>query len=126
MTILFGLQLFAGDPTFMLLPPDATEPARLALAHELGLDRPLLLRYLDFLWHTLTGNLGLSWKFNQPALGIILEALPMTALLTAAALALGLAVAVPLGILAAIHRNSWVDTLASFVAVLGQSMPVYW
>jgi peptide/nickel transport system permease protein len=126
MTILFGLQLFAGDPTVILLPPDATEAARQTLAHELGLDRPLPVRYLDFLWHTLTGDLGLSWKFNQPALGIILEALPATAVLTTASLALGLAVAVPLGILAAVHRNSWIDTVASGIAVLGQSMPVYW
>ena len=126
MTILFGLQLVAGEPTLVLLPPDATEQARQALAHALGLNRPLPVRYLDFLWHTLTGNLGLSWKFNQPALGIILEALPATAVLTATSLALGLVVAVPLGILAAIHRNSWIDTVASGVAVLGQSMPVYW
>jgi peptide/nickel transport system permease protein len=126
MTILFGLQLFAGDPTLTLLPPDATEQVRQSLAHELGLDQPLPVRYLDFLWHTLTGNLGLSWKFNQPALAIILDALPMTALLTVAALALGLLVAVPLGVLAAVRRNTWIDTVASFVAVLGQSMPVYW
>lgn len=126
MTILFGLQLFAGDPTVILLPPDATEGARAMLAHQLGLDRPLPVRYADFLWRTLTGDLGLSWKFNQPALGIILEALPMTALLTAAALGLGVLVAIPLGVAAAVRRNSWVDTLASGIAVLGQSMPVYW
>ncbi|MCW3477295.1 ABC transporter permease [Limobrevibacterium gyesilva] len=126
MTILFGLQHLSGDPTLLLLSSDATEDARRTLANQLGLDQPLAAQYAAFLWNTLTGDLGLSWKYHQPALRIVLEALPATALLTSAAIALGLAVAVPLGILAAVYRNSWIDTLASFIAVLGQSMPVYW
>jgi peptide/nickel transport system permease protein len=126
MTILFGLQHLSGDPTLLLLPSDATEEMRRTLLHQLGLDRSLPVQYLAFLGHTLTGNLGLSWKFNQPAFGIVASAFPATLELTGAALVLALAVAIPLGILAALHRDTWIDTMASSIAVLGQSMPVYW
>jgi peptide/nickel transport system permease protein len=126
MTILFALQLAAGDPTLLLLPSDASESARRLLAHQLGIDRPVAVQYLAFLWHAATGQLGRSWRFNVPAFGIVLQAFPYTLLLTGAALALGVAVAVPLGVLAAIRRDGWVDTLASGLALLGQSMPDYW
>jgi peptide/nickel transport system permease protein len=126
MTILFGLQMLAGDPTLFLLPSDATEQARLDLLRQLGLDRPLPQQYLSFLWNAATGDLGVSWKYNQPALPIVLEAFPATILLATSALAFGLVTAVPLGIAAALRRDTWVDTLASGLAVIGQAMPVYW
>jgi peptide/nickel transport system permease protein len=126
MTILFGLQQMAGDPTLMLLPSDATEAARQQLAHQLGVDRPIPEQYLAFLWHTFSGDLGPSWRYQLPAMRIVLEALPATMLLAGASLGLGLAVAVPLGILAAVYRDTWIDTLSSFLAVVGQSMPVFW
>jgi peptide/nickel transport system permease protein len=126
MTILFGLQMLAGDPTLFLLPSDATEQARLDLLRQLGLDRPLPQQYLSFLWNAATGDLGVSWKYNQPALPIVLEAFPATILLATSALAFGLVTAVPLGIAAALRRDTYVDTLASGLAVIGQAMPVYW
>lgn len=126
MTILFGLQKLAGDPTIFLLPPEATEADRLSLLRQLGLDRPLIVQYLSFLWNSATGNLGLSWKYNQPALPIVLEAFPATILLATSALAFSILTAVPLGILAALKRDTWVDTFASGLAVIGQAMPVYW
>ena len=126
MTIIFVLQKLAGDPTLILLPSDASEDARRTLHRQLGLDRPLLAQYLAFLGQVARGDLGDSWKFNQPALGVVLEALPATLLLTGAALAFGLLAAVPLGILAALRRGTAIDTLATGVATLGQAMPVYW
>jgi peptide/nickel transport system permease protein len=126
MTILFALRAALGDPTIFLLPPDATEKARLDLLHHLGLDRPLPEQYVAFLMNAVRGDLGLSWRFNQPVLPIVLEAFPATLLLASTALGLGLLVAVPLGVLAALHRDTWVDTLASGLGVLGQAMPVYW
>jgi peptide/nickel transport system permease protein len=126
MTILFGLQKLAGDPTIFLMPPEATEADRLSLLRQLGLDRPLIVQYLSFLWNSATGNLGLSWKYNQPALPIVLEAFPATILLAVSALTFSILTAVPLGILAALKRDTWVDTFASGLAVIGQAMPVYW
>ncbi|MGO4386735.1 ABC transporter permease [Microvirga sp. 2YAF29] len=126
MTILFGLQKLAGDPTIFLLPPEATEADRLNLLRQLGLDRSLIVQYLSFLWNSATGDLGLSWKYNQPALPIVLEAFPATILLATSALTFSILTAVPLGILAALKRDTWVDTFASGLAVIGQAMPVYW
>ncbi|MBM6594029.1 ABC transporter permease [Microvirga pudoricolor] len=126
MTILFGLQKLAGDPTIFLLPPEATEAERLSLLHRLGLDRPLIVQYLSFLANAATGDIGLSWKYNEPALPIVLEAFPATILLATSALAFSILTAVPLGILAALRRDTWVDTFASGIAVIGQAMPVYW
>ena len=126
MTIIFVLQKFAGDPTLLLLPSDATEDARLLLQRQLGLDRPIFEQYVTFLFRVAQGDLGDSWKFNQPAFGIVLEALPATMLLAFSSLAFGLLVAIPLGIIAALRRDSWVDTVATGVATIGQAMPVYW
>lgn len=126
MTVLFVLRTQIGDPTLFLLPPDATEAARQELLHHLGLDRPILDQYVSFLVSAVTGNLGLSWRYNQPALPIVLEAFPATLLLASSALAFGLVSAVPLGVIAALRRDSWVDTMASGLAVIGQAMPVYW
>ncbi|MBL8701732.1 MAG: ABC transporter permease [Alphaproteobacteria bacterium] len=125
-TLLFLLRSQLGDPTLFLLPPDASEQARVELLRRLGLDRPLAEQYLAFIGHALRGDLGLSWRYNQPVLPLVLEALPATLMLAGAALGLGLACAIPLGVAAAVRRDSWVDTVASFVAVTGQAMPVYW
>lgn len=125
-TLLFLLRSQLGDPTLFLLPPDASEQARVELLRRLGLDRPLGEQYLAFIGHALRGDLGLSWRYNQPVLPLVLEALPATLMLAGAALGLGLACAIPLGVAAAVRRDSWVDTVASFVAVTGQAMPVYW
>ena len=124
--VLFAVRARLGDPTLFLLPPDASEQARHDLLRQLGLDRPLLEQYVAFLGRALAGDLGASWRFNQPVLPIVLEAFPATLLLASTALAIGLAAAVPLGLLAALRRDGWVDTVASFLAVIGQAMPVYW
>lgn len=126
MTILFGLQQLAGDPTLFLLPADATEAARLDLIRQLGLDRPIAERYWAFIWKAASGDLGLSWQYRQPALPLVLAAFPSTLKLAGSALVFALLVAVPLGVLAATHRDRLVDTLASGAAVIGQAMPVYW
>lgn len=126
MTVLFFLRANLGDPTLFLLPPDATEEARLRLLRQLGLDRPLTEQYVTFLANALRGDLGVSWRFNQPVLPIVLQAFPSTLLLTFSALAFGLLTAVPLGVLAALRRDTWIDTVASGLGVLGQAMPVFW
>ncbi|MCM0018389.1 MAG: ABC transporter permease [Tagaea sp.] len=126
MVVLFALKTQIGDPTFFLLPADASEMARLELLRDLGLDRPLGEQFATFILDAATGDLGMSWRYNQPALRIVLEALPSTLLLAASALGFGLLVAVPLGVLAALRRDTWIDTLASGLGVIGQAMPVYW
>ena len=126
LTIVFFLQRLSGDPTNLLLPIDASPELRAELRRELGLDRPLPIQYLSFIGDVLQGDLGQSYRFNEPALGLVLERLPSTLLLAASSLVLALLLSVPLGILAAIHRDSWIDVLATGVSLVGQATPVYW
>lgn len=126
LTIVFFVQRMSGDPTNLLLPIDAPEHIREDLRHQLGLDQPVLVQYGQFLANVARGNLGLSYRSQQPALDLVLERLPATALLAFSALFLAVLFAIPLGIVAAVHRNSPVDTLATGVALIGQATPVYW
>ena len=126
LTIVFVLQRFSGDPTNLLLPIDASEEVRAELRHQLGLDQPVPVQYVHFLADVARGDLGVSYRFRQPALGLVLERLPATLLLAGSALLISLVIALPLGMLAAVHRNSWVDTLATAISLIGQGMPVYW
>ena len=126
LTIVFVLQRFSGDPTNLLLPIDASEEVRAELRHQLGLDQPVPVQYVRFLADVAQGDLGESYRFRQPALGLVLERLPATLLLAGTSLLISLVIALPLGMLAAVHRNSWVDTLATAISLIGQGMPVYW
>jgi peptide/nickel transport system permease protein len=126
LTIVFLLQRLSGDPTNMLLPIDASEQVRAELRRQLGLHKPILLQYLTFLGNVAVGDLGDSYRFRQPALGLVLDRLPATLLLAGASLLISLVIALPLGILAAVHRNTWIDTLATGISLIGQAMPVYW
>jgi peptide/nickel transport system permease protein len=126
LTIVFLLQRLSGDPTNMLLPIDASEQVRAELRRQLGLDQPIVLQYFKFLGNVAVGDLGDSYRFRQPALGLVLDRLPATLLLAGASLLISLVIALPLGILAAVHRNTWIDTLATGISLIGQAMPVYW
>lgn len=126
LTIVFFMQRLSGDPVNMILPIDAPAEIREEFRRELGLDRPLLIQYGWFIADAVRGDLGHSYRLRQPALPLALDRLPLTAALAGAALLLAVLFAVPLGIVAAVHRNSVVDTLASGVALVGQATPVYW
>jgi peptide/nickel transport system permease protein len=126
LTIVFVLQRLSGDPTNLLLPIDASQDVRVELRRQLGLDQPLLVQYIRFLGDVAMGDLGDSYRFRQPALGLVLERLPATLLLAGASLLISLVIALPLGVLAAVYRNTWVDTLATAMSLIGQGMPVYW
>ena len=127
LTIVFLLQRLSGDPTNLLLPVDASRSrSATELRRQLGLDQPILVQYLRFLGNVAVGDLGDSYRFRQPALGLVLERLPATLLLAGSSLLISLVIALPLGILAAVRRNTWVDTLATGISLIGQAMPVYW
>ena len=102
--------------------PDQVEQIRRAY----GLDRPLVIQYLDWLWLIVHGNLGESYYFRQPVVGLIAERLPLTASLASTALLLALILAVPLGVLAAVRQNTWIDRACMTLAVVGQAMPNFW
>lgn len=88
-----------------------------------GLDRPLIVQYGEWLVRTLSGDFGQSLYFKTPVLGLILDKIGVTVVLALASLALALAVSMPLGILAALYPNTWIDRLSLVLAVAGQALP---
>jgi ABC-type dipeptide/oligopeptide/nickel transport system permease component len=125
--IVFILVQLAGDPVVLMLAGTGASEADLqALRAELGYDDPVVVQYVRYAGNALRGDLGNSLRFKQPAVNLVAARLPATALLAVTALVLAVAVAVPLGVLAAVRRNSWLDYLSMFVALLGQSIPLFW
>src|SRR6266566_195396 len=124
-TIVFALTFVAGDPASTLAPLDTTPAELEQFRHNMGLDRPVPVQYLDFLVHAVRGDFGMSYSSHEPAMGIVLERLPATLRLTGAAVLFALVIAVPLGLLAAMNHDRWIDSAARFFAFLGQSIPVF-
>ncbi|WP_433528410.1 ABC transporter permease [Micromonospora sp. CA-263727] len=126
LSLAFVLGRLSGDPTTTILGPMAPPEQREALRHELGLDLPLAVQYLDYLKGVLTGDLGQSLQFYQSNTSMIADRLPYTLQLVAAGMSLALLVGIPLGVLAATREGTWWDRCASTLALLGQSVPVFW
>lgn len=125
--LVFALVRLSGDPVTLMLPEDASAAQVALLREALGLDRPLPEQYLRFLSGLLRGDLGTSLRYgNQSALLVVLERLPATLLLAASALAIAVALSLPLGVLAARYRNRWPDHAAAALSVLGEAMPSFW
>ena len=124
--VFFLLRIAPSDPITMLLAETAS-PEQIAEArHQLGFDQPIHVQYLLFMERALQGDLGNSLFYKEPALGVILHALPNTLLLGAIAFALSIAVALPVGIISALRRDSIWDYLGVGVALVGQATPPYW
>ncbi|WP_293862955.1 ABC transporter permease [uncultured Alsobacter sp.] len=122
----FFLVRLGGDPTALFLPPESSAQEIARVRKLMGFDRPLWEQYLDFAWKALHGDFGRSLRYQQPAMQLVLERMPATLQLAAAALALSLLVSVPLAILAATHRGSILDRTGLLVSLVGQSFPTFW
>ncbi|RPJ19654.1 MAG: ABC transporter permease [Desulfobacteraceae bacterium] len=125
-TIVFIITHLTGDPTNLLLPPEAGEAQRKLLWEQLGLGRPLYIQFLEFLKNMVQGDFGQSFRHQMPAMDLILSALPATIKLTLAAMTITIVISIPVGILSATRPGSLYDRAGMFFALLGQSMPVYW
>src|SRR5712692_9833506 len=123
-TIVFFLGRLTGNPADLMLPEDATLEDRQALIATLGLDRPYYEQFYLFIVHAMQGDLGTSIRYRQPTAELFFSRLPNTLRLVPATLVLSLAL--PLGILAALHRGTVIDKLAGAVAVCGIAMPGFW
>jgi ABC-type dipeptide/oligopeptide/nickel transport system permease component len=124
LTLVFLLvHVVPGDPVEQMLGPNAQAADVLPLRHNLGLDLPLGAQYLRYLRGLFTGDLGRSFRFNAPVLGLLVERYPATLELALAALLVCLAIAVPAGMLAAGRRGKPSDHAISVVTLLGLSMP---
>jgi peptide/nickel transport system permease protein len=126
-TLVFLLiHLVPGDPVEAMLGENAQVADREALRQALGLDRPLGEQYLAYIQRLARLDLGLSFQDRRPVAAILGERLPATLELTIAALALALTLALPLGVLAARHRGSPLDTGAMGLSLVGISIPNFW
>lgn len=121
-----SVRLIPGDPATVILGERATEAARMALRQQLGLDRPILVQFGAYLGDLLHADLGRSLTTGNPVAYELLHRFPATLELALAAMAMAIALGVPLGLQAAVRRNSWVDYLASGSSLLGVSMPIFW
>ncbi|HEX7103959.1 MAG TPA: ABC transporter permease, partial [Nitrolancea sp.] len=116
-----------GSPVSRLEFNPSARPADVArIKAQLGLNRPPVVRYFDWLSHVARGDLGLSLVTYRPVSTTILEKLPATLLLTGSALFLSLLLSMPIGIYTATRRNSWIDRVATIVTTGGIAVPTFW
>ena len=116
----------SGDPTAMLLPPEATASDREVLREALGLNEPLYVQYGIFIKNALHGDLGTSFRYGTSAMGVVMEKMPATLQLASVSLLCSILVAIPLGILSAHTKDSPFDVVVSGISSLGRSMPSFW
>jgi peptide/nickel transport system permease protein len=124
--LVFFATFLTGDPAILMLGEGATKAQVDALRQIMGFDRPLLVQYASFLGRAVRGDFGTSLHFHRANLDLVLERLPATIQLAALALLLALSLAIPLGILAAVGRQTWLDAFAMVLALIGQATPNFW
>ena len=124
--IIFLMVRLTGDPALLMLPPDAGADALEDIRHSMGLDKPLVAQYGLFIRDYATGSFGDSLRSKTPVSDLIKDRLPNSLKLVGAAAVIVLLISIPLGVLSAVYKGTWIDTLATGFAVLGQAIPVFW
>jgi len=121
------IRLLPGDPVALLSGERVMDPARHAeISHQLGLDRPVVIQYLDYLWGVLQGDFGTSISTKKPVIDQFFELFPATLELSFCAIVFAVILGIPAGVLAAIKRGSWFDQAIMGTALIGFSMPIFW
>lgn len=122
----FLLLNVAADPAQAIAGEDATPEVVEAIRHRYGLDKPLWVRYFDWLGGVLHGDFGESYYWHKPVVELVADRADETITLALSALAVTIIIAIPLGALAALNPNSWIDRFALGVAVSAQAVPNFW
>lgn len=126
LTVFLIMKLIPGDPAMVLLGPQARAEDIVRFRQQLGLDKPILVQFVIYLKRVLTGNLGRSLIYKQDVLTLILERLPTTITLSLCALFIAIVIGIPIGIVAAMKHNSFVDLFVTTLALIGISIPTFW
>ena len=135
--VLLGITFFTfsltylspGDPAELMLSATGITPSQELIQQvreELGLNKPFLIQYMDWLIKILKGDFGISYKYSIPVLDLILRALPATFKLAGMTILLTMIIALPLGIISALHKNKLVDNIIRVVSFVGVSLPAPW
>jgi peptide/nickel transport system permease protein len=125
-TVVFFLVRITGDPVTLLLPIDARPEAVAQLRQELGLDQPLAVQYVRFISSTARGDFGASLRFNRPAMSLFVQRFPATAELVFWSIVVSLVLGIPLGVIAAAHRGTRIDSAIMSAALFGQAIPGFY
>lgn len=120
------MQFVPGDPVLLLLGDHASAAEVARVRQELGLDQPLVIQYLRWLWGVVRGDFGRALIDGVPVLPSLLARLPATITLLCAAMVVSLLIAVPAGVISAIWRGTWIDSVVRMIALLGVSFPSVW
>ena len=128
MVAFFLLFLLPGDPTVLLVPSEDGAPDEVLaeIRHELGLDRPIYVQYVDWLGDVLRGDLGYSFRTNLPIIEEIKNRAPVTLELGILATLVALVISIPIGVISAARPNSVADTTGTLFAMAGVAMPHFW
>ena len=124
--IIFLMVRLTGDPALLMLPPDAGIEALEALQPAMGTDKPLVVQYGLFINDYAHGSFGDSLRSKTPVSELISDRLPNSIKLIGAAFVIVILISLPLGVLSAVYKGTWIDTLCTGIAVLGQAIPVFW
>lgn len=125
-TIVFFMLHLSGDPVQLMVPQNSSAEDIARLRSQLGLDRPLLVQYIDYMGGLLQADLGYSYIQNRPVVDIVLERLPYTLYLAIGAFLLALVTGVALGMITALYRGRLAERLLMPLVLLGQSLPAFW
>jgi peptide/nickel transport system permease protein len=126
LTAVFAMMRLSGDPVLLFMPMDIQAKDVNEFRERLGFNDPLPVQYWHFVTGALRGDFGESLRYKQDALGLVLERLPATLLLAGASLLLTVGIALPLGVVSAVRRNSLLDHVGTVATVLGQATPGFW
>ena len=124
--VFFIAKVIPADPVGALLGGNAPPELVDELKHKLGLDKPLIIQFIDYIKGALRGDFGISLKTNRPVIEDIKEYFPATMELAIFAIIIAVGIGIPLGIFSAVKRNSFVDHFSRIFSILGVSMPVFW
>ncbi|WP_163529075.1 nickel ABC transporter permease [Halobacillus ihumii] len=124
--VFMSMHIAPGDPATVIGGPTATESDLEAIREELGLNRPVLVQYVDYIKGVVQGDLGYSFQNNQSVTEAIMTRFPQTLNLAVASMIVAILIGVPAGIISAIKQNSWFDFSSTTIALAGISIPNFW
>ncbi|MCX7912747.1 MAG: ABC transporter permease, partial [Dehalococcoidales bacterium] len=130
LAVFLVMRILPGDPLYMLYTPNQiqefTDEQLAEIRHAAGLDRPLLVQYVTWIGGTLKGDLGRSVIHKTYVSDEVAKRLPITAHIGVLSFVIGIIIGIPIGIISAIRRGTWLDTVVTSLANIGITIPVFW
>ena len=130
MVVFLVMRMLPGDPIYMIMTAgqmtSVSQEEIEAVRHEFGLDKPIILQYFDWITGVVHGDFGVSISLRRSPLELISRAMPITLNLCLTAFILSLVLGIPAGIVCAVRRGTWIDTIVTILANIGITIPIFW